>query len=84
MEQDKFEALLKEIARKQRSVAKASEALQALYKLRNDNCQHVELDFHENYNGGGYDYTNYTDYWSTCKCCGLKSQVVRKSHGSYA
>jgi hypothetical protein len=84
MESEQFQALLKEIARKHKSAAKASRVLTALTDLRREHCPHTDLEFHENYNGGGYDYTNYTDYWSVCKCCGQRSETVRKSHGSYA
>lgn len=84
MENDKFENLLKEISRKQRTIGKAKRSLEELLKIRDEECPHTELEAKSYYNGGGYDYTSYSEYWNVCKCCGKSSEITRENHGHYA
>ena len=84
MEQKDFEQLLAKIEKKRKICAKHNNELFELLDIRNGNCPHTETTDHSAYNGGGYDYTDYTEYWTTCNCCGQSSERVRKDHGSYA
>lgn len=84
MNELEFQELLKKIERKQKVCAKHNNELSELLDIRNGNCPHTEVEQKSYYNGGGYDYTSYTEYWAVCKCCGASSERVRKDHGSYA
>lgn len=84
MDDDAFQDLLKQITRKQKVARKHNEELQQLLDQRDKVCPHTELEAKEYYNGGGYDYTSYSEYWNVCKCCGASSEKTRVDHGGYA
>lgn len=47
-------------------------------------CHHPDVSNQQVYTRGGYDYMGRTEYWTTCNVCGLSSDSVFESDGSYA
>lgn len=48
-------------------------------------CPHdpANLQGHQSYTSGGYDYTGNTDYWDECQICGTRINQSSKSDGYY-
>ena len=71
-----FEDLLKEIARKRRTLSYVGIQLIKLEELRDELCPHTLTD-------EGYLDTDCEEFWTTCACCGKKSEVTRVRGNSY-
>jgi len=83
LDSDQWQALLKEIARKQKQLTKMNNVVNNLLILRDKNCPHEELELKERYFSGGYDYCSSTEYWSVCKCCKKTFGKYKEYHGGY-
>lgn len=48
-------------------------------------CPHDpdDLEGHQSYTSGGYDYTGNTNYWDECQICGTRLNQTSKSDGYY-
>lgn len=80
---DLFDSFQDNLNEAERVYLEAQKKYYAAKKLRDDNCEHLEVEQKSEYFDGSYYNKAFTERWEECKICGAKSKVRREIHSWY-